>query len=260
MRKYIKIFTISIKNNTIYIKDFLIGNLFTLIIITTFYFLWQKIYEQNIKTGFTFQEMLWYLILNQSLHLQYNRIYRTVGQDVKGGEIAYKLNKPYYYPLYVLSDNLGRNLLDFCINSIVALIIGISFVGLIEGYKFYFILPSVLIIILGILLNHLIHITISLSAFWVEENMPFAWIYGKLIFVFGGLLYPISLLPKSLYNFNYYMPWSFVMYHVSKTAIKFNINDFIFTFIGQSIYILIFSFILWFIYIRGVKKLNVNGG
>lgn len=260
MRKYLKIFSISIKNNTIYIKDFLIGNLFTLIIITTFYFLWKKIYGQNVRTGFSFQEMLWYLIINQTFALQYNRIHRTVGQDVKGGDIAYKINKPYYYPLYVLFDNLGRNFLDFLVNTLVGIIIGTSFVGLIKGYEFYYILPSAIIMILGIVLNHIIHITISLTAFWVEENMPFAWIYGKLIFVFGGLLYPISLLPKALFNFNYYMPWSFVMYHVSKTTVKFNLNDFLFTLKGQMLYTLFFLIILFIVYNRGVKKLNVNGG
>lgn len=260
MKKYLKVFKISVKNNVTYLKDFLIGNIFTVIIAIVFFFLWKKLYAQNIKTGFTFQEMMWYLIVGQSFTLNYNRIHRNIGQDVKSGDIAYKINKPYNYTLYILFDTLGRNLLDFFIGCFISFAVGMTLVGPIKGYKFYYLFFSMIIMLCGVILNHIIHITISLSALWVEENMPYAWIYGKFIFVFGGLLYPISLLPKWMFKVNFYMPWSYVIYHVSKTVVKFNLKDFLFTFLGQIIYIIIFLFLMLAIYRRGVKMLNVNGG
>lgn len=260
MKKYFKIFEISLKNNTTYFKDFLMGNTFILLIITVYILLWKNIYSQGIHSNFTYKEMIWYLIINEAVFFSNMDLFKRIENDIKSGSIAYHLNKPYSYPVYILFETLGKSILSFGVSLAFGTLAGLFLVGGLPSFKLINTIPMLIMMLLGILLNLLIYIFLSLTSFWVEENKAFIWIYRQLVFAFGGFLIPITLFPKIIYKLTYYMPWTYIAYHTSNSCIKFSLGSFIHTIYGEITYIVLISLAIMFLFRKGADKLNVNGG
>lgn len=260
MKKYLKIAKISLKNSLTYFKDFIVGNVFVVLIIIIYVLLWKNIYAHNVKTGFTFQELIWYLIINEVVFMNNISLFKQVENDIKSGNIAYHLNKPYSYPLFMLFDSMGKSVGNLMVNIVFGSIVGTALVGMLPNFKLINIIPIFLLMILGVILNIIIYIFVSLSSFWFEENRPFIWIYRQLVFAFGGFLIPITLFPEKLYNITLHMPWTYIAFHTSNSIVKFSALNFLKTAFWQTGYIIIFGVLTMVVFRRGAEKLNVNGG
>lgn len=109
------------------------------------------------------------------------------------------------------------------------------------------------------MINSVIRIIISIISFWIEDSTPFHWVYDKLILVFGTL-FPIEMFPKVLQPIMKFTPIYVVTYGPTKLIINFTMQNFINILIAQIIYLVIVVFFVIYLYEKGVKKLNVNGG
>lgn len=105
----------------------------------------------------------------------------------------------------------------------------------------------------------MLRIVISILSFWIEDSTPFHWVYDKMILVIGTL-FPIEMFPKFLQPIIKCTPIFVVTYGPAKLLIDFNMESFIEIFIAQMLYLIISMSIVGFLYSKGVKKLNVNGG
>lgn len=236
------------------------GNVFIVLIICIYILLWKNLYSQDVRAGFTFKELIWYLIINEVVFFNNSDLFKKIEMEIKSGNIAYHLNKPYSYPIYVLFDALGKNILSFAINLVFGLVIGLVSVGHIPALNLVNFVPIIIMMLLGVTLNLLIYICISLSSFWIEENRPFIWVYRQFVFAFGGFLVPITLFPKALYNITLHMPWTYVAYHTANSSVKFDFGLFLNTAAWQIGYIIFFLALIMLIYRKGAEALNVNGG
>lgn len=240
--KYSYITKISLSNNLVYFGDFLARNFFFVFIIYIYMMLWTNIYGSkgdNIA-GFTLNQMIWYLVVTEIVTLSRSNVFNEVNQDVKNGNIAYMLNKPYNYILYCFSNSLGEMGVKLLTNAIVGLIIGVLCVGPLKNFNFIH-LPFIIIsILLGIFINFFIHISLSLTSFWLEENSAFFWIYSKLVFTLGGMLIPLELFPEWLKNISLNLPFAYVTYAPAKLAVNFSFDRFLYTVAFQIMYLGIF--------------------
>ena len=100
---------------------------------------------------------------------------------------------------------------------------------------------------------------IGLFSFYIEDSNPFYWMYSKLILVLGTLL-PIEFFPKAIQPLLTYLPAYVVSYGPAKLFVDFSLSSGIRIIIAQLIYIFISYGLCLFIYKKGVKRLNVNGG
>ena len=96
-RKYGQISKITMSNSLVYFWNFLSKNIFFVFIMFIYLMLWKSIYGQsgNIIAGLTINQMIWYLIVTELVTLSRTDIHLQVNDDVKSGNIAYLLNKPY---------------------------------------------------------------------------------------------------------------------------------------------------------------------
>ncbi|MFA5523104.1 MAG: ABC-2 family transporter protein [Tissierellales bacterium] len=260
--KYSYITKISLSNNLVYFGDFLVRNFFFVFIIYIYMMLWTNIYGSkggNIA-GFTLNQMIWYLVVTEIVTLSRSNIFFEATQDVKNGNIAYMLNKPYNYILYCFSNSLGEMGVKLLTNALVGLIIGAICVGPLSGFNIMHMPFIVASILLGIFINFFIHISLSLTSFWLEENSAFFWIYGKLVFTLGGMLIPLELFPEWLRNIAVNLPFAYVTYAPAKLAVDFSLNRFVNTIAFQLVYLGIFFLLSLGIFRKGARALNVNGG
>ncbi|MFL0245698.1 ABC transporter permease [Candidatus Clostridium stratigraminis] len=262
IRKYMEVSKITMSNSLVYFWNFLSKNLFFIFIMLIYLMLWENIYGQKGGSlgGLTLNKMIWYLVVTELVTLSRTDIHTQVNEDVKTGNIAYLLNKPYNYILYCFSYFIGEIGIKLITNSMAGLIIGLIYVGPLENFNFTY-LPFILLsIIVGCTIHFFIYIILALTSFWVEENSAFFWIYSKLVFTLGGMLVPIDLFPNWLQNISKYMPFAYVTYVPGKLAVDFSFINFYRQFSIQLIYLVIFFVLAMTLYRKGARNLNVNGG
>lgn len=263
MKKYLSIFKMSLSDNFQGIPALVlrfVGYFVNMLALTS---VWKFIYSDpsQIINGYSLNQMIWYILFAETIQYAVSRNIQTeIQADIVSGSIAYKVNKPYRYVLYILSRSFADSLIRIILYTVVSIAIGLLFIGPIESsYDVISILCITLTFILSIIITSLIKITITLSAFWVEDSNPFHWVYSKLMLVFG-IFFPIEMFPLLIQKVLVYTPVYTTIYGPSKLAISFNYTTFVSVLLAQIIYIIVVSLLCTLIYRKGVKKLNVNGG
>lgn len=260
--KYLQVTKITMANSLVYFWNFLSKNIFFIFIMFVYLMLWRNIYGQkgNIVAGLTINQMIWYLIVTELITLSGTDIYSQINEDVKTGNIAYLLNKPYNYILYCFSYFVGEVGIKLLTNGIIGIVIGVIYAGSLTNFSFTYLPMILLSLILGCSINFFIYICLALTSFWFEDNNAFFWIYSKLIFTLGGMLMPIELFPKWLQKISHYLPFAYVTYVPARLAVDFSFITFGKQVLVQAIYLIVFFILAMGLYRKGAKSLNVNGG
>ena len=263
MKKYLFILKSELMSNLQYIFNIITGSIGFAIIIFIFLNLWNYIYSDpsEIINGYTKNQMIWYIIITEILWstLGGRQLCRKISDDVRGGNIAYNINKPYNYIGYSLSNHLGSAILRYIIYLILGIILGFIFL---KDFPTLNILSIIAVLVTGLLatiISSLLVIFIGLLSFLIEDSNPFYWLYSKLILVIGTI-FPIEYFPKIVRPILNLSPIYVVCYGPAKLFVDFTWNNFVIVLISQIIYILIAWILCTLIYKKGVKKLNVNGG
>ena len=139
------------------------------------------------------------------------------------------------------------------------MIIGEIFIGSIPNFNIQNIPFIAVSFILGILINSIIRIAISIISFWIEDSKPIHWIYDKSILILGTL-FPIDMFPQFMQPILKYSPVYAVNYGPIKLILNFSMENFVKVLLVQIIYLIIIMVILMIMYKKGEKKLNINGG
>ena len=140
MKKYLYIYKATLIESLSYISNVFLGFINFFVMMLIFLNLWQYIYSDStqIINGYTMEQMIWYVLITETLWFgSRNKVLtREISKDIKTGNIAYNINKPYNYVFYVVAKHLGEITIKLILFSIVGLIIGICFVGTIQNFNF----------------------------------------------------------------------------------------------------------------------------
>lgn len=263
MRKYLFIFKSELMSNLQYVFDILVGFIGYFIMLFIFLNLWEYIYSDpnELINGYNMNQMIWYVIITEILWMSLGgrKLCRKICNDVRGGNIAYNINKPYNYVGYSLSSHLGSIAIKMFMYIILGMIMGFIFLGSFPSLN---ILSIIAVLITGILANaiSILLITfIGLFSFVIEDASPFYWLYSKFILVLGTI-FPIEYFPTFLQPILSFSPIYVVSYGPAKLFVDFSWGNFASVFIAQVIYLFIGYLLCTLIYKKGVKNLNVNGG
>lgn len=263
MKKYLYIYKATLIENLTYLPNILLGFVNFIVMMFVFLNLWEYIYSDSsqVINGYTMSQMIWYVLITETLWFgtRNKTLMKQINQDIKSGNIAYNINKPYNYVFYIIAKHLGEITIKFTAFSIIGIIMGMVFVGTIQEFNFAN-LPLILIaILLGVFINSVLRIAISLISFWIEDSTPFHWVYDKLILVVGTL-FPIEMFPTFIRPILQCTPIFVVTYGPAKLLIDFTMGKFIQVLVAQAIYLVITIAVVLILYKKGAKKLNVNGG
>jgi len=260
LNKYFYITRTNFVNSVAYIQDIIGSSAFIALIIFIFVNLWKVIYGSNeYINGFTIIMMLWYLVMTESIVTSQSRVLEEMGNEVINGNIANYLNKPYNYVLYKYFQSLGRSVVKFIVTFVIAGLVVYIFIGPIN-INLITILPIILIVFLAITLNFLIMASLGVFAFWIEDAKSLDFVYSKIIFTIGGMLVPLEIFPKWLYNISIYLPFSYVAYYPAKLFVAFDYMLFFKVLIVELMWITVFAIIASMLYKICVKRISINGG
>lgn len=260
MRKYLLVAQTSISSNMMYTANFLAGTFFFALIIFIFLQLWSSISQFNgSMEGYTVNRLVWYYIAAELVVLSKSDVFRSMNEEIRGGGIAYKLNKPYSFVSYQFSDGMGQTAVRLLANLPIGILVGLLYVGRLEGFMWRSLPAVCLSVLLGILLNFFMDAFIGMTAFWTEDNSAFYWIAQKLSFVLG-LLLPLEFLPGVIRQIAVFLPFSYIAYAPARLLTSYSRETLINILPVQALYTALFAALTVWMYGKGVKKLNVNGG
>ncbi len=265
MLKYLRIYKTSIKQERDTIIDTLLRAVSFFIIIYIFVQLWSFIYGESgtssVINGYSLEQMIWYLIITELIvTCARNRLIITsIGNEIKSGGIAYKLNRPYSFYLYNITTFMGKSTWMLMFMFPIGLVMGLCFVGIVPTFTWYQILPNILSLILSFLLVWAMFAIVGLLSFWIEDASPFSWILQKFLMLFG-LFFPVEFFPAWLQPVIEYSPIYSVFSGPAKLVANFSWDLFLKVFISQSVWCVILILIGIGVYNLGKRRVNVNGG
>ena len=260
-KKYWAIFQITLINSLAYPGELIGRSLMIIPFMWIFYQLWKVTYAASgtdVINGLSLSNVLWYLMLAETIELGRPPLARTISENVKDGSIAYLLNKPYDFLLYQLSTTMGETIFRAVMNAVFGGAVVWWLVGAPENPEGFIIaLPAVF----GAWVLHFcVTVMIGLSAFLVEDVSAFMWIYQKLAFILGGMLIPLDFYPVWLQTLAKALPFSSMTYGPARLFVTPTAELFVSVMALQIIWIVILALLLIFAYRRGVAYLTVNGG
>lgn len=260
-QKYWAIFQITLINSLAYPGELIGRSLMIIPFMWIFYQLWKVTYAAagtDVINGLTLSNVLWYLMLAETIELGRPPLARTISENVKDGSIAYLLNKPYDFLLYQLSTTMGETVFRALLNALFGGAVVLWLVGAPEHPEgFLIVLPA---LVGAWVLHFCVTAMIGLSAFLVEDVSAFTWIYQKLAFLFGGLLIPLDFYPSWLQAVAKALPFSSVTYGPARLFVTPTPELFVNVMTLQGIWIVVLGLLLLFAYRRGLAYLTVNGG
>ncbi len=263
MKKYFFIYKSEIMSNLQYIGNILIGFIGYFLILYIFLNLWQYIYSDpsELINGYSLNQMIWYVIFTEVIWsvLAGRKICARISEDVKAGNIAYNINKPYSYIGYCLWSNLGLCTVKAMIYIVLGLVVGFIFLHSFPHLTFLNIIAIIITFVFALIISILLITSIGLLSFFIEDAGPLYWIYSKFILVLGTI-FPIEFFPLWTRGILKYSPIYAVSYGPARLFVNFSWNNFILVMISQIIYIIVSYMFCSFLYKKGVKRLNVNGG
>jgi ABC-2 type transport system permease protein len=263
IRKYALILRVSARDQLIYLRSVIVRNLFFVLVYFIFFNLWRAVYGSGEGTtviaGFTMAQVLWYFSFTEAVELSRSRIIDPLQTEVKDGTVAYGLGRPYSYVLFWVAKGLGESVVKVIPILVLGGLLGLAFVGPLQGY--WGALPfGFLLIIGGIVLGLFIQVTIGLLAFWFEEVLPFYWITQKLVFILGGMFFPVDFFPDWLQGFSKHSPFAFVTYWPARTMVDFTPRTFAFAATGQLIYGGLLALLAFAVFRTAARRVSVQGG
>jgi len=123
MRKYLYIYKATLIENLSYISNILLGFINFVVMMFIFLNLWQYVYadDSQVINGYTMQQMIWYVLITETLWFgtRNKTLMKQINHDIKSGNIAYNINKPYNYVFYIIAKHLGEITIKFIAFSIL---------------------------------------------------------------------------------------------------------------------------------------------
>lgn len=263
MKKYLFIFKSELMSQLQYVFNTVVGFLGYFIMLFILFNLYRYLYADPSEAinGYTMNQMVWYVIFTEIIWSTTGgrKFVHKICDDVRGGSIAYNISKPYSYIGYSLASHLGEITFKGVIYTILAMLEGFLLLGVFPKVTILGALAIFLVSVLAIVISTLILISIGLLAFKIEDSNPIYWLYSKLILI-CGTIFPIEYFPAAVQPILNYSPVYVTTYGPARLFVEFNLETFLNVLLFQVIYLVLIYLLCLFVYRRGVRDLNVNGG
>jgi ABC-2 type transport system permease protein len=229
--------------------------------------IWHMVGAHGPLGGFGHGDLIWYLAVTEWIALSQPAIVSEIEADIRSGNIAYFLPRPISYLWLRISEAVGTLLVRMLGLGVFGC--GLSFLltraaagsgtGLPSGG-----LPALicgaLTAVVAATLNLIFCAIIGLCAFFLEDTSPIYWVWQKLSFVFGGLMFPLDMYPGPMRAIADLTPFPSLLYGPGRIAVGAEP-----AFIGHTVMVLagwtVFGVLAArFAFRRALKALEVNGG
>lgn len=219
MGKYISIFKIAWQQNLIYRLNFILWRIRSVMQLLLVYFIWWSVFRsQDIILGYTISSILTYILvaaLIKAIVLS-TRVTDLI-DSINSGSIVNFLIKPLGFVRYYLARDVADKLFNILFYiAEVSLLVFLLKPEIIIQKDVLILIYFIFAVAGGLVIYFCINFVISLTAFWVENSWGPLFLMSVLLESLGGGLFPIDILPKSIFNILMLTPFPYLIYFPSK--------------------------------------------
>jgi ABC-2 type transport system permease protein len=237
---------------------FLVSTAFYLVIVATLTGLWRVAVRANGDhlAGYTAVALTWYLVTSEATTVAMNpRLIEALGADVSSGTIAVELLRPASVLTLRVAAELGRALPKV----VVLWAAGAVLASTVEGAPprpaaLGLLLVSLPMAVLASLLGQ--H-ALGALAFWLREAGTLWFLWLKAVFLVGGLLIPLELLPSGLRTVAFALPFWAMAYAPARLAAG---HVDVALLAGQAAWVVGLGVLATGVFRKGERHLQVVGG
>jgi ABC-2 type transport system permease protein len=218
LRKYTKIFRVSLSERMTYRGDFLFGTILRFLPLVTTILLWRAIYEGSGQTelaGFHYREMIAYLLLT---HI--SRIFSSmpglaagIARDVREGTLKRYLIQPIDMIGYLLSYRIAHKCAYITMSFVPYFLLFLICNRYFDGFPDALTMVAYAVsLVLSFLVGFFFEVSVGMVGFWFLEVTSLLYIVMTLNFFISGHMLPLDLLPKAWAIFLKALPFQYMAY------------------------------------------------
>jgi ABC-2 type transport system permease protein len=195
---------------------------FYVVIVATLSGLWRVAVNANggDLAGYSALALTWYIITSEAAIVSVNaRHIEEVGNDIAQGTVAVELLRPASVLGIRMATEVGRGLPKvaalFVSGAVLATVVSD---GPPRPATLVLVAPS---LVLAITANLFAQHTVAAIAFWVRDAGSIWFLYMKAVFILGGMIIPLELLPDGLQRVAMLLPFRAMAYAPARLAAGF---------------------------------------
>ncbi|HEY7876440.1 MAG TPA: ABC-2 family transporter protein [Actinomycetota bacterium] len=228
-----------------------------LVVLVVLAALWRAaIGEHGAIAGYDFPAMLWYLTIAEAAVISIDpRLIEQVGSAIGDGSVSVEMLRPVSVVGFRVASSLGESAARFA----AVLVAGSAFAWSQVGPPpdlgaFALAVPSAL---MALTANLAAQHTFAAMAFWVNDAKAAWFLYQKLVFLLGGMLLPLELLPSGVETAARFMPFWPMSYAPGRLA-SGHLDPLLL--VGQAVWLVVLLGIAAYVFGVGQRRLVVAGG
>jgi ABC-2 type transport system permease protein len=259
--KYLSILKVSFQEQAAYPARFFATSLFSLVVLTMFFFLVQAWYlDQAMVAGFGKIDMLtYYAVTFLLVQLTVSgSVAKTISQGIQSGELSTFLIKPVSYNGYLFCKQLLVKGLKTAIPMMVV-------IGLLVMTPELFSVPKqldlfLISVVLATLINYFVYASIGTVAFWTVSSSGILQIFSRLLDVLGGSLFPLDLLPGWVQQLLEYLPFQYMHYVTVAIYLgRFESRQAVEAVLVQALWCVVLAFVYAYFWRKGSRRYDAVG-
>lgn len=274
MRKYFKIFRVSLVERMVYRADFFLSTVLRFLPMLTTILLWSAVYKgaedsEGGRTdvrlgGYDLHQMIAYLLL---VHI--SRMFSSmpglahgIARDIRDGNLKKYLLQPIEMIPYLVSYRVAHKTAYIAMSSL-------PYALLFFLCRDYFTLPSdpwtyvayVTSLLLAFLIGFFFEASIGMIGFWFLEVTSFLYVINTVSFFVSGHMFPLDLLPSPFDDILKNLPFQYLAYFPATVFMeKVTGADLVYGLVMEAVWALAFLLLAVVLYRRGLRQYSAYGG
>jgi len=232
--------------------------LFFALILGVFTSLWRAVGEAGMPAAGDPKALVWYLAATEWIVLGVPQIHLDIQEAIRRGDVVYRLGQPASYVMAEFAAGLGSIALRMPVLGVTAFVCAFAFTrwtppfGTIALFIPFGIAAAALLVAL--------YLWIGLLAFWLHDVSPVFWITQKLMFVFGGLMLPLTMYPALMQRAAVFTPFPAMLFAPASLVLGTGLVRPLVLARDLAIWGGVLAAVVQWTYRRAATALTINGG
>ena len=219
------------------------------------------VYDAGAQTGYTREGWLTYVTVSWILNTFYmTPTGRNLGANVREGQVAMDLLKPLNLQAIYFGQSLGRTMFRFVFASL-PLLVAFSIFAKLHVPGVALIVPFVLSVFLGYLINFTLDYMIGLTAFFLEYNNGVRMGVRMVMNLAGGMVIPLDYLPPAVSALFHQLPTQFMFFQPMQIFLgRRSVGDSWLSVATSAAWLIALLCAAQLVQRRGMRQLSISGG
>lgn len=227
------------------------------------YYLWLSLLPENATLfGYTQSLILTYILMATVFGavISSTRL-GGLGEEINNGNLSNLLIRPVHYFYVWIATDLGDKIMNISFSAVeVTLLVLLLHPPLFIQTNIFILLGTAASILLATALYFIISMLLGTVGFWSNETWAPRFIFTILLQFFSGSVFPLDILPTSIYNFFIATPFPYLLYFPLKLYLgQLSPIQVMQTLIISGIWVLISFLLLQKVWAKGLRLYTAQG-